>query len=62
MYDKGVPLWAERTGGYQSSYVHHIENPIRFEKEIKVTIESGYGNHLCNDLPRSFSLTPRCIK
>ena len=38
------------TDGYQTSYVHHIENPVRFEKEIKVTIEHGHGNHLCNEM------------
>ena len=38
------------TGGYQTSYVHHLENPVRFEKEIKVTIEHGHGNHLCNEM------------
>ena len=37
-------------GGYQTSYVHHIENPLRFQKEIKVTIEHGHGNHLCNEM------------
>ncbi len=37
-------------GGYQSSYVHHIENPVRFQKEIKVTIEHGHGNHVCNEM------------
>ncbi|MHB8994087.1 MAG: glycoside hydrolase family 172 protein [Armatimonadota bacterium] len=37
-------------GGYQTSYVHHIENPVRFQKEIKVTIEHGHGNHLANEM------------
>ena len=37
-------------GGYQTSYVHHIENPVRFNKEIKVTIEHGHGNHLANEM------------
>ena len=37
-------------GGYQTSYVHHIENPVRFQKEIKVTIEHGHGNHVCNEM------------
>lgn len=37
-------------GGYQTSYVHHIENPIHFTKDIKVTIEHGHGNHLCNEV------------
>jgi hypothetical protein len=36
-------------GGYQTSYVFHIENPIHFSKEIKVTIEHGHGNHLANE-------------
>ncbi|MFH1613860.1 MAG: glycoside hydrolase family 172 protein [Planctomycetota bacterium] len=47
---KGKTLWSGQTGGYQTSYVHHIENPVRFEKEIKVTIEHGHGNHLCNEM------------
>jgi hypothetical protein len=38
------------TGGYQTCYVFHIENPVRFEKEVKVTIEHGHGNHLCNEV------------
>jgi len=37
-------------GGYQTSYVFHLENPVRFQKEIKVTIEHGHGNHLANDM------------
>ena len=37
-------------GGYQTSYVHHIENPVRFKEEIKVTIEHGHGNHLRNEM------------
>ncbi|MDP2815770.1 MAG: DUF2961 domain-containing protein, partial [Rectinemataceae bacterium] len=40
--------WAE--GAYQTSYVFHVENPVRFEKEIKVTIEHGHGNHLANEM------------
>lgn len=40
--------WSE--GGYQTSYVFHIENPVRFQKEIKVTIEHGHGNHLANEM------------
>ena len=27
-----------------------MENPVRFEKEIRVTIEHGHGNHLCNEM------------
>jgi len=41
---------AIRQGAYQTSYVFHIENPVRFEKEIKVTIEHGHGNHLANEM------------
>ncbi|MBN1641203.1 MAG: DUF2961 domain-containing protein [Anaerolineae bacterium] len=37
-------------GGYQTSYVLHIENPVRFTREIKVTIEHGHGNHLANEM------------
>ncbi len=32
------------------SYVFHIENPVRFQKEIKVTMEHGHGNHLANEM------------
>lgn len=38
------------TRHYLTSYVHHLENPVRFEKEIKVTIEHGHGNHLANEM------------
>lgn len=37
-------------GGYQTSYVFHLENPVRFQREIKVTIEHGHGNHLRNEM------------
>ena len=43
-------LWHGKSGGYQTSYVFHIENPVRFEKKIKVTIEHGHGNHLANEM------------
>ncbi len=46
----GTSIHEQDTGGYQTSYVHHLENPIRFEKEIKVTIEHGHGNHLRNEM------------
>jgi hypothetical protein len=39
-----------RGGGYQTSYVHHLENPVRFTKSIKVTIEHGHANHLANEM------------
>jgi hypothetical protein len=37
-------------GAYQTSYVFHLENPVRFTREIKVTIEHGHGNHLGNEM------------
>jgi len=37
-------------GGYQTSYIFHLENPVRFQKEIKVTMEHGHGNHLANEM------------
>lgn len=37
-------------GGYQTSYVFHVENPVRFQQEIKVSIEHGHGNHLTNEM------------
>jgi len=36
-------------GGYQTSYLFCVDNPIRFQREIKVTIEAGHGNHQAND-------------
>lgn len=55
---EGRTLWPESArqqlwrglGGYQTSYIFHIENPVRFGREIKVTIEHGHGNHLCNEM------------
>ena len=46
--EKSKTAWLE--GGYQTSYVHHLENPVRFQKEIKVTMEHGHGNHLGNEM------------
>jgi len=42
------PPWL--IGDYQTSYVFHVENPVRFQKEIKVTIEHGHGNQLANEM------------
>ena len=47
--EKGISLWGN-VGGYQTSYIFHLENPVRFRKEIKVTIEHGHGNHLANEM------------
>ncbi len=46
----GSSIYEGDTGGYQTSYVLHVENPVRFEKEIRVTIEHGHGNHLANEM------------
>jgi hypothetical protein len=45
----GSSIYEPDTEGYQTSYVFHLENPIRFEKEIRATIEHGHGNHLRNE-------------
>ncbi|MCM8805327.1 MAG: DUF2961 domain-containing protein [Candidatus Omnitrophica bacterium] len=45
----GSSIHEQDTGGYQTSYIFHVENPVRFQKEIKVTIEHGHGNHLANE-------------
>lgn len=44
-----ISLW-RGDSGYQSSYVLHLENPIHFEREIKVTIEHGHANHQANEM------------
>jgi hypothetical protein len=46
----GSAIFQGHTDGYQTSYVFHVENPVRFEKSVKVTIEHGHGNHLCNEM------------
>ena len=46
----GSSLFEGNTNGYQTSYVFHLENPVHFRKEIKVTIEHGHGNHLANEM------------
>jgi D-arabinan exo alpha-(1,3)/(1,5)-arabinofuranosidase (non-reducing end) len=46
----GSSIHESNSHGYQTSYVFHIENPVRFQKEIKVTIEHGHGNHLANEM------------
>ena len=46
----GSSIYESNTSGYQTSYVFHLENPVRFTEEIKVTIEHGHGNHLANEM------------
>ena len=45
----GSSIHEDHTDGYQTSYVFHLENPVRFQREIRVTMEHGHGNHLAND-------------
>ncbi len=46
----GSSIHEGNTNGYQTSYVFHLENPVRFSKSIKATIEHGHGNHLANEM------------
>jgi len=46
----GSSIYEHAAGGYQTSYVFHLENPVRFTESIRVTIEHGHGNHLANDM------------
>ncbi len=46
----GSSIYEGNTGGYQTSYVFHAENPVHFNREIKATIEHGHGNHLANEM------------
>lgn len=39
----------DNTEGLHVAYRFHITDPIRFEKSIRVTIEHGHANHLCDD-------------
>ena len=43
----GTPDWPWK--GKNSLYRYHIEDPIMFEKSIRVTIEHGHANSLSND-------------
>jgi hypothetical protein len=43
----GNPDWPWK--GKNSMYRYHIEDPIHFEKSIRVTIEHGHANSLSND-------------
>jgi hypothetical protein len=45
--NSGNPDW--RWKGKNSMYRFHIEDPVRFEKSIRVSIEHGHANKLAND-------------
>ena len=60
----GSSIYEHHTNGYQTSYVLHLENPVRFQKDIKVTIEHGHGNHLANEMSSVaywYAATPTAI-
>ncbi len=41
----GGPNWS----GKISLYRYHVEDPIHFQRSIRVTIEHGHANHRCDD-------------
>jgi hypothetical protein len=43
----GTPDWP--WGGKNSLYRFHVEDPIRFTRRVRVTIETGHANALAND-------------
>ena len=45
----GSSVYEKDTGGYQTSYVFFITNPVRFRKSIRASIEHGHANHLSNE-------------
>jgi hypothetical protein len=45
--NQGTPDWRWR--GKNTLYRYHIEDPIYFERSIRVTIEHGHANKLTND-------------
>ncbi len=46
----GSSIHELKNNGYQTSYIFYPENPVRFQKEIRVSIEHGHGNHLANEM------------
>ncbi|MDX1650552.1 MAG: DUF2961 domain-containing protein, partial [Myxococcota bacterium] len=44
----GNPAWP--WGGKNSMYRFHVEDPVRFERSLRVTIETGHANALANDV------------
>jgi hypothetical protein len=44
-----IELW-RGNGGHHTSFIFHLENPVHFTREIKVTIEHGHANHLANEM------------
>jgi len=46
-YHSGTPDWP--WGGKNAMYRFHVQDPIRFERSIRVSIETGHDNALAND-------------
>lgn len=60
----GSSIFEHATRGYQTSYVFHLENPVRFSSSVRVTIEHGHGNHLANDMSSVaywYARTPKAV-
>lgn len=47
LLNSGTPDWPWK--GKNSVYRYHIEDPLRFQKSIRVTIEHGHANKLSHD-------------
>jgi len=45
----GSSIYEHDTGGYQTSYVFYITNPVRFRSSLRASIEHGHANHLSNE-------------
>lgn len=46
----GTAIHEFDTEGFSTSYVFHVENPVRFQSALKATLEIGHANHLGNDI------------
>lgn len=46
----GSSVYLGDTLHYHTTYVHHLENPVYFNEEIKVTMEIGHANRLANEV------------
>lgn len=59
----GTALHESIVPGFQTSYKFHITDPVHFKKRIRVTIEHGHANHLCDDWASTaywYQKTRRC--
>ncbi|KAJ5826342.1 hypothetical protein N7474_003480 [Penicillium riverlandense] len=51
----GTIIHEEDVPNYQVSYRWHLPDPVRFNKKVKVTLESGHANHLRDDWTQHFA-------